>query len=818
MSTLTQVITTLPEIHLRSGQGPAPAQVMFVGDCFGNEDERFGEPFMGESGKELNRMMHEAGLLRSAAFCTNVVNAKPPHGDLEKWVPTKKKDRATNLVPLFDKMVDPIVKKGYQKLIKEIALVKPNLIVACGNLALWALTGAVSSHKWRGSLLPMRAPEDMFDCALALPKVLSILPPSAILVQWDQRAITLSDLKRVKREMTTPELVKPEWNYRIRPSYDTVMDILTMLEAKMDEGPFHLSLDLETRAGHMACIGLAWTNLDAISIPLMAVNTLDGYWALEEETAIVYRLYRLLTNPRCLVNGQNLLYDFQYIYRHWHFVPHGVQDTMISHHTAFAGLPKSLDYLASMYCAYYSYWKDDGKTWAKDVGEDQLWSYNCMDCTYTFEIAQIETPMINALCLNKPHEFQQQMFYPVLKAMQRGVRIDKAGRDKFAFELQDEMYKREAYFQHVLGHPLNPRSSVQMAKLFYEDLQQKPIMSKATKKSLAHVTCNDEALRKIGEREALLRPLIQAIQEYRSLGVFLSTFVLAPLDIDGRMRTSYNICGTETFRLSSSENAFGSGTNLQNVPSGSDEESGLSLPNVRKLFLPDPGFEMFDIDLSKADLRVVAWESDESEMKAMLAEGRDPYIEAAREYFKDPTIKKSLPNGNPDPRYKQFKAFAHGTHYLQTPNGLAARQGMTVYAAAKLQAWYFGKYPKIKTWQEDFKKKVASRRYVENRFGYRRYYFERITEDTYREAIAWVPQSTVGIYINKVWMAFHEHCPEVQVLLQVHDSLVGQFPAHKREKNLADMDRVSQIVVPYSDPLIIPVGVKTSTVSWGDCS
>ena len=285
------------------------------------------------------------------------------------------------------------------------------------------------------------------------------------------------------------------------------------------------------------------------------------------------------------------------------------------------------------------------------------------------------------------------------------------------------------------------------------------------------------------------------------------------------MRCSYNICGTETFRLNSAENAFGSGTNLQNVPMGGEEDdSDLVLPNVRTLFIPDEGYEMFDTDLSKADLRVVAWESDCKEMKAMLAEGRDPYIEAAREFNKDPSINKSRPDGSADPRYKQFKAFAHGTHYLQSPWGLAQRQHMTAYAAEKLQKWYFGRFPEIKPWQEDFKKKVISRRYVENKFGYRRYYFDKVSDDTCREAIAWVPQSTVAIYINKVWKAiFDKHPALIQVLLQVHDSLVGQFPIHLREQALAALAECAKIVVPYDEPLIIPVGVKTSTKSWGAC-
>jgi DNA polymerase I len=459
------------------------------------------------------------------------------------------------------------------------------------------------------------------------------------------------------------------------------------------------------------------------------------------------------------------------------------------------------------------------KDWNKYVPEEELWRYNQEDCVRTRECGENQLKAIPAMGLEGPHEFQQKMFWPVLKAMNRGVRIDKKARAELAMTLQEEIVKRESYFIQVLSHPLNPRSSLQMTSLFYTDLGIKPVLSKATKKTPSHVTCDDKALELIKIREPLVRPLIRAIQEYRSLGVFLSTFVTTPLDTDGRMRCSYNICGTESYRLSSSENAFGTGGNLQNIPAGGDagEDSDLQLPNVRQLYVPDPGFTIFDTDLSKADLRIVAWESDENELKAMLAEGRDPYIETAREFYKDPTISKTRYDGSIHPKYKIFKSFAHGTHYLGTPHGLSSRLGLTIHEATKTQAWYFGKYPKIKKWQERIIAEVTKRRYVENAFGYRRQYFGRIDEATFREAIAWIPQSTVALYINHIWLAIYEKYPSIEVLLQVHDSLVGQFPTHIKDICLANLKAASQIVIPYPDPLIIPVGLKTSEKSWGEC-
>ena len=801
----------------RRGDGPIPAQIMLVGEYWGDEEERRGEPFQGASGIELNRILHEAGIMRSECYCSNLLNAKPPYGF--EWIAKSKREAAAGrFVPFRDKMVQPEFVAGRERLLREIDFVKPNVIVTFGSLSLLALTGATGILKWRGSQLRLVRP-GYTDC----PKLIPTVNPAAVLREYSLRPVVLNDVRRAAQERTSRVYAnEPKWNFTVRPSAQTVVKTLyeLLVLAESENEGIWIDFDLETRAGHIACAGLSWSRQDAICIPFMCVENREGYWTAEEEAGIVYALYRLLTHPRVKVRGQNLLYDAQYTYRHWHFVPHVVQDTMIAHHSVFSGLPKSLAFQASMYCDHYLYWKDDGKTWTKDMGEDQLWSYNCVDCVRTRECGETLATNISSLGLQQVDEFQQKMFWPVLRAMQQGIRVDKKRREQFANELMEEMTAREEYFRYVLGHTLNPGSSKQMLALFYEDLNQQKVMKRGGPGEVSRPTCDDKALETIAKREPILRPLIKKIQEYRSLCVFLRTFVTAPLDIDDRMRTSYNICGTETYRFSSSKNAFGSGTNLQNVPKGGeDDDSALELPNIRKIFVPDFGYTVFDTDLSKADLHIVTWEADEREMKAMLREGRDPYVETAREFYKDPTIKKTRDDGTEHPRYHIFKSFAHGTHYLGTPTGLSQRLGLSVHEAERTQAWYFGKYPRIKIWQNSVIAQVRAKRYVENAFGYRRYYFDRVDDALFRQAIAWIPQSTVALYINRIWMNLYEQYSDlIDVLLQVHDSLVGQFLTARREAGLAAIKSASQIKIPYpDDPLIIPVGVKTSNISWGDC-
>ena len=784
--------------------GPCPTRIMLVGEAPGEQEVLKGEPFVGYSGQELSRMLQEAGIVRSNCFVTNVCRVRPRNNDIGNFIAMRKSDITGEHVMLRDKFVTAPVYEGLDLLKREIEMCKPHVIIAFGNVSLWALTGKWGITSWRGSVLEC-------DLPLALdyaPKVIPTYHPAAILRQWSWRQIAIHDLRRAAKESQTKTISRPDYSFITRPDYSTTVTVLAQLYSQVCLRPGKLAVDIETRAGHIACIGLAWSRTEAICIPLMCVERPDGYWPIEQESAIAFALYQLLTHPNCQVIGQNFLYDAQYFHRHLHFLPNLTRDTMLTQHVLFSNLPKGLDFLASMYCEHYVYWKDEGKEWDASTGEDQLWEYNCKDAVNTFEIDDAQQPVVDQMRLREVHDFQQTLFWPVLRTMNKGIRVDTTARAQFALTLQDEIASREQWFIDVLGHPLNPKSPKQMQTLFYEDLKLRAIANRKT----GNPSCNDEAIQRLAEREPLIRPLVDKISEYRSLGVFFATFISAPLDVDGRMRCSFNIGGTETYRFSSSKNAFGSGMNFQNIPAGGEESTGLDLPNVRTLFIPDSNRTFFDIDLSSADLRIVVWEADEPEMKAMLREGLDPYTEIAKEFYHDPSISKK------DPRRQTFKSFAHGTNYLGTAKGLAERLGLSVHQAEQTQKWYFGKFPKIKRWQDDLKDQVIKRRMVQNVFGYRQYFFDRIEGTVFNQAAAWIPQSTVACLINRAYVAIDRDLPEVDILLQVHDSLAGQYPTHLGDWMKSQIIAKSQIPLPYQgDPLTIPVGIKTSTKSWGHC-
>jgi DNA polymerase I-like protein with 3'-5' exonuclease and polymerase domains len=741
-----------------------------------------------------------------------------------------------------------------------------------------------------------------------------------------------------------------------------------------------------------------------------------------------------------------------------------------------------------------------------ETDDDRLWSYNAKDCMNTFEIMEKQQPLIRQLGLSDVWDFQQNKLFPLLlDAMIRGVRADVANKAMLSFELMNEITVREESLKSILGHPLNIKSPKQMQEFFHDDLKIKPIISRKT----GRPTLDDKALSYIASKEPLLQGLVNTVQELRSLGVFKSTFVDARLDSDKRLRSSYNIAGTETFRLSSSENAFGSGLNFQNIPSGSEESddpTALTLPNIRKLFIPDPGYTIFDMDLKSADFYTVVWEADDDEFRDALASGVDMHglnaknlfnlscganevktlhyakrqlakvwchacVTAGHEmltpsgwvkvedyqdgtpiavwkagnlFFETPsaynrdmandlialegeswsqemtwdhtvlyvnrgkflntkahTLPTSarLPKGglysgkvsepraalisayqadghldergrlhfhfqkqrkvdrllalwpdstiyqnadgtqhiichnhglglehkipgawmlewdadsldawlaelehwdgyrsksnrveissaNPavrewvstiahlrgraaawyDPPLSGFGSKVYGTSINNRPlarvssmqttrrstqptpvycpqtstgfwlfrrNGkigvtgntnygagarnMARACGITIREAEHLRERWFQAHPGIKAWHERTELELHSHRRVSNKFGYRMIFFDRI-DAALPEALAWTPQSTTGCVINRAWHNISKTIPEVQMLIQVHDSLVGQYPTHLHHGMEARILASAQVSVPYPKTLIIPAGIKTSTVSWGDCA
>ena len=235
-------------------------------------------------------------------------------------------------------------------------------------------------------------------------------------------------------------------------------------------------------------------------------------------------------------------------------------------------------------------------------------------------------------------------------------------------------------------------------------------------------------------------------------------------------------------------------------------------PNIKSLFLAEPGFIVADTDLAQADARVVAWEADdETLMELFLDESLDLHTENAK------TIFCTCPDKG-HPNRKKAKAGVHAVNYGVGARTLAKTLGITVHEAEMFIQKWFAAHPKVKQWHERVFDEMVNRRYIENAFGFRKSFFGKTDGPTaLSEALAWIPQSTVGNIINIAWMRMDRlREQEAYVSMQVHDSLVSQHNKEYAHGTLAYLHQAMLVEVPYEKPLIIPTSLEVSAHNIGE--
>ena len=318
--------------------GPANARIAFVGEAPGEVEEQFGLPFVGKSGQEFTAMLEEAEIKRSQCYLTNVLWTRPPGNKLESLCVSKKDLPAVYSLPprSLGKSLHPDLLPELERLKEELTVLRPNLCVALGNTALWALTGSAAIGSVRGTI----------SGSILVPglKVLPTYHPAAVLRNWAWRVVVLQDLAKAKREMEFMEIRRTARRVLISPHFEETL--LWLLDAQ--RSPI-LSCDIETEKRQITSIAFATTPSNILVIPFWNKEHSDwSHWTEFEECVIWHEIHALLSShPRVLF--QNGIYDCQYLWDMLIPIPGFLEDTMILHHAMYPELPKSLAFLGSIY-------------------------------------------------------------------------------------------------------------------------------------------------------------------------------------------------------------------------------------------------------------------------------------------------------------------------------------------------------------------------------------------------------------------------------------------------------------------------------------
>ena len=114
------------------GKGNFDADVIFVGEAPGRNEDIHGEPFVGAAGKRLDMILEDTGIKREDVYITNIVKCRPP----KNRVPSKQEEEACN-----------------EFIKQEIEIINPKIICVMGNTAYGTLLGGKEITKNHGKIV-----------------------------------------------------------------------------------------------------------------------------------------------------------------------------------------------------------------------------------------------------------------------------------------------------------------------------------------------------------------------------------------------------------------------------------------------------------------------------------------------------------------------------------------------------------------------------------------------------------------------------------------------------------------------------------------
>ena len=377
---------------------------------------------------------------------------------------------------------------------------------------------------------------------------------------------------------------------------------------------------------------------------------------------------------------------------------------------------------------------------------------------------------------------------PVLSEMElTGIAVDREALAAFGTMLSARIADCEALIYEYAGGEFNINSTKQLGTLLFETLGLPH-----GKKTKSGWSTNVDVLESLRDKH----PIVPAIMDYRMLTKLHSTYAEGLLKVigpDGRIHTTFQNTVTATGRLSSTD------PNLQNIPVRT-ELGG----EIRKMFVPRPGWVLVDADYSQIELRVLAHIAGDPVMQEAFRSGADFHtLTAARVFGVDPD--------QVTPRMRRSaKAVNFGIVYGISDFSLAGDLGVSRKEAREYIDGYLRHYRGVKEYMERVVSEARETGYVESLYGRRRALPElrssnfNVRSGAERIALNTPIQGTAADIIKlamiRVRDAMAREQLEARLVLQVHDELIVECPEKEAEQVTAlvtrEMEHAAELQVP----------------------
>lgn len=750
-------------------EGPESTRLAFVGEAPGAQEARGGRPFVGPSGRLLERLMEEYGIKREDVLLSNACLCRPPGNE----TPPKAAIAACR-----------------PRLNAELDSHGVSTVVALGNSASESLLGVSGVTKLRVG--PGRQTKENPDR-----RVISTFHPAAALRQADLFPSIVTDISKA----VTPA---PAWEDPRYSVFDEAAGAVAVLNELLDRKDLEdvvidieVDVDKDTGFDHpnqygMLCVGLSYGPSSAIVIGEEACKSPE----------VIDALKRLLNAKR--ISAQNGKFDLAGMYPHvgpltLHF------DTMLAHYVLDErpGI-HGLDGMGQEYLGAPD-WKGVIKKYIgpKDgygvVPRPVLYKYNAYDAVVTFRLKLLFERMLDEQGLRDVHDFLVRASNQIMYLELNGIAIDKQYLDVLTDQYIASIDMIEDEMADAIGTRLNPRSPLQIKKW----LAEKGIEADST---------NEETMKAMREHPQvpdIVKTFAEILLRHRRESKLYGTYVkgIRKRMYRGRVYPTFLLHGTTTGRLACRN------PNLQNVPRES---------SIRRMFVPARSDTNVFVhtDYSQAELRVLSYLAGDQYFRDIFTTGRDIFDELTPVLYPQANKESMGPAEWKELRIR-VKAYVYGLAYGRSEYSIATEYKIPVDEARRGMNRFFAVIPEIVEFREKTRNAVLQGEDLVTPWGrHRRFWL--ITDENrdaiMNEALAFLPQSTAS---DMTLTALTNLRPQLRgigfIRNIIHDALLVECARDKAEEVAALMDKEMRAAAELIVGDYVPFATESTIgMSWGE--
>ncbi len=829
-------------MQIVTGHGPEQPEIMIVSDYPGKEEISTGKALDGSGGRLIANYLREHKYHIDKCYKTCYIKTE------FSW-PRNKKKQQLALAQAFKDYEPRSFKKD---LASEILDINPNVIISLGELSTRYLTGRNHVDKLRGSILPL-ADSVMMDTGdpSRLKSHIRVVPsysPRDIYAKWQRNYYSVNDIGRAVSVRTRTDKIHENsllWIVR------SAKDLITWWTDRGYKSKF-LTFDIETYLGFITCISFCGDGYEALSVPLIdkSMNSVDR--------ALIFKTVAQILRSKIPKVNQNVKYD-HHMLEYW-----GLQceliagDTMLLGHCLYPELPKGLDFYTSIYTEF-AYYKDEGRDFNPKNGWDVLFLYNAKDSLTAWQIYSEQVKEAKELGV---WDFYTNKVWPCYhvykKADDRGIRIDGMEQRTLDMKYSEMLEVRHNELKRITAKTdINYNSPKQIQDLVYKELEL-PQQWKRNAEGNKVLTTDEETLEELILNHAKteeVRDILWGIIWCRKIHKILN-YVNVPYDTEeGRLHSWSKLTGTKSGRTSWAETvdklyyrntpehrwydkqkktskwlAKELGLSFQTFPKHGFEIGTVSIgKDLRKMFVPTPGYTFVEGDGGQAEARVVAvlaedWAAlDEMERKSFNRNKHglkdDLHTKTAmlvlQKLFED-ILESDRQDFGKKPR--------HAGNYDMGPGRLSLMAHISLQRAVNALTKFHSISPKIReVFHATIRTLVTNSRVLTTLHGRRRQFFDKLTAETFREAYSYIPQAIVSDHTKFDTIVPLSHWAEDKAffLAESHDSAFFEVqndfvePFCLKFKEFEETPLIFDTGSFIRDrSLVIPLEVKTSTTNW----